>query len=90
MSERYRAVCEEVVEQPGLVDPENTARYIQIRGDAELVTAWALDHIDKITRKYTRYAAFYGCVYPLAQRARETRVMWGIHARRITLDAIHA
>ena len=73
-----------------VVDPDNTARYIQIRGDAELVTAGALHHLDALTRRYTRHPAYYGHVYPLAQRSRETRVICRIHARRITLDAIHA
>ena len=31
-----------------------------------------------------------GFVYPLERQARETRVICRIHARRITLDAIHA
>jgi PPOX class probable F420-dependent enzyme len=73
-----------------VVDPDNTARYIQIRGDAELVTGGALDHLDALTRRYTRHPAYHGHVYPLAQRSRETRVICRIHARRITLDAIHA
>lgn len=73
-----------------VVDPDNTARYIQIRGDADLVTAGALDHLDALTRRYTRHPAYYGHIYPLAQRSRETRVICRIHARRITLDAIHA
>jgi PPOX class probable F420-dependent enzyme len=72
-----------------VVDPDNTSRYIQIRGDAELVTADALDDLDAVTRKYTPYPAFYGYVYPVAQRSRETRVICRIHARRVTLDAIH-
>jgi PPOX class probable F420-dependent enzyme len=55
-----------------VVDPDNTARYIQIRGDAELVTDGALDHLDKLTRKYTRHPAYYGHIYPVAQRRRET------------------
>lgn len=73
-----------------VVDPVNTARYIQIRGDAELVTEGALDHIDTVTRKYTRHPAYYGYIYPLAQRSRETRVICRIHTRRITVDAIHS
>ena len=72
-----------------VVDPGNTSRYIQIRGDAELTTDAALDHLDAITRKYTSHPAFYGYVYPVEQRARETRVVCRIHARRISLDAIH-
>jgi PPOX class probable F420-dependent enzyme len=73
-----------------VVDPDNTARFIQIRGDAELVRAGAVDHLDALTRRYTRHPRYYGCIYPSEQRARETRVICRIHARRITLDAIHA
>lgn len=73
-----------------IVDPENTARFIQVRGDAELVLDGALDHLDALTRAYTRHPRFYGFVHPVAQGARETRVICRIHARRITLDAIHA
>lgn len=73
-----------------LVDPHNTSRYLQLRGDAELVSEGALEHLDALTRRYTRHPAFYGHVYPVAQRWRETRVICRIHARRITLDAIHA
>jgi PPOX class probable F420-dependent enzyme len=73
-----------------VVDPDNPARYLQLRGEAELVTEGALEHLDALTRQYTRHPAFYGYVYPVAQRWRETRVVCRIHARRITLDAIHA
>jgi PPOX class probable F420-dependent enzyme len=73
-----------------VVDPDNTGRFLQIRGDAEIVIDGALEHLDALTRAYTRHPAYYGFVYPLEQRARETRVICRIHARRITLDAIHA
>ena len=73
-----------------VVDPENTARYLQVRGDVELVTAGAVTHVDELTRKYTRHPGFYGWIYPVEQRARETRVICRIHASRVTLDAIHA
>lgn len=73
-----------------IVDPENTARFIQIRGDAELVRDGALMHLDALTRAYTRHPRFYGHVHPAAREALETRVICRIHARRITLDAIHA
>lgn len=73
-----------------VVDPEDTTRFIQIRGDAELVTEGALEHVDALTRRYTRHPCYYGHVYPLEQRARDTRVVVRIHPRRITLDAIHA
>jgi PPOX class probable F420-dependent enzyme len=72
-----------------VVDPDDTSRFIQIRGVAELVTVGAEAHLDELTRRYTRYPAYYGFVYPAGQRARETRVICRIHAGRITLDAIH-
>ena len=73
-----------------VVDPDNPARYLQLRGHAELVFDDALDHLDKLTRRYTRHPGYYGHIYPAAQRWRETRVICRIHPRRITLDAIHA
>jgi PPOX class probable F420-dependent enzyme len=72
-----------------VVDPGNTSRFIQIRGDAELITRGAHEHLDVLTRKYTSHPAYYGYIYPETQRQRETRVICRIHPRRITLDAIH-
>jgi Pyridoxamine 5'-phosphate oxidase len=73
-----------------VVDPANTSRFIQIRGDAELVRKGAHEHLDALTRKYTGHATYYGYLYPEAQRLRETRVICRVHPRRITLDAIHS
>jgi PPOX class probable F420-dependent enzyme len=73
-----------------IVDPDDTARFIQIRGEAELVTDGALEHVDALTTRYTRHPRYYGCIYPVERAARETRVICRIHPRRITLDAIHA
>ena len=73
-----------------IVDPDDTSRFLAIRGTIELVSEGAVEHLDRLTRAYTRQPAFYGFVYPEEQRFRETRVIGRIHARRITLDAIHA
>jgi PPOX class probable F420-dependent enzyme len=73
-----------------IVDPENTTRFIQIRGDVELIEEGAIAHLDRVTRAYTRRPRFYGFVYPTDRQARQTRVICRIHARRITLDAIHS
>ena len=73
-----------------VVDPDDTGRFIQIRGDVELVADGAIEHLDALTRAYTRHPRFYGFVYPIEQATRETRVICRLHARRITLDAIHA
>lgn len=72
-----------------LVDPDDTGRYLEIRGEVELVENGALAHLDCLTRKYTAHPQFYGYVYPTEQRERETRVCCRIHAAKITLDAIH-
>jgi len=72
-----------------VVDPDDTSRFVQIRGDVELDTHAAEAHLDGLTRKYTPHPSFYGYVYPVEQRARETRVVCRLHARRVQCDAIH-
>ncbi len=72
-----------------VVDPDDAGRFIQIRGEAELVTEGAVEHNDALTRKYTDHPRYYGYVYPVEREAVDSRVICRIHARRITLDAIH-
>ena len=72
-----------------IVDPEDTSRYIEIRGVVELVEKGALEHLDQITRQYTPHPQYYGYVFPFEQKAKEIRIICRIHASRITLDAIH-
>jgi PPOX class probable F420-dependent enzyme len=72
-----------------VVDPENTARYIEIRGEVEIVEDGALEQLDKITRRYTKHSEYYGYIYPVEQKDRETRIICRIHAVKIILDAIH-
>jgi len=73
-----------------IVDPDDTARFIQVRGEAELCIEGALEHLDGLTRRYTRHPRYYGWIQPVEQQACETRVTFRVHARRVTLDAIHA
>jgi len=73
-----------------VVDPEDTSRFIQLRGDAELRFDGAIEHLDRLTRRYTRHRHFYGGVHPKRRQQLETRVIVRILARRVTLDAIHA
>lgn len=73
-----------------IVDPDNTTRYIEIRGSAELTKTGALAHLDEITRQYTTHPRYYGYIYPHEQSARETRLICRVHAAKITLDAIHS
>ena len=72
-----------------VVDPDDTTRFISIRGDAELSTDGAVAHADSLARRYTDQPRFYGCVYPLEQRHHETRAIVRIRALKVTLDAIH-
>jgi PPOX class probable F420-dependent enzyme len=73
-----------------VVDPQNTARYLEIRGEVELIEEGAIEHLDQLTRRYTRHPYFYGFVSLVEQQARETRIICRIHATNITLDAIHS
>ena len=72
-----------------IVDPEDTSRYIEIRGRVELIEEGAIEHLDQITRQYTNHPQYYGYVFPLEKKERETRIICRIHAQKITLDAIH-
>ncbi len=72
-----------------LIDPDDTSRFMALRGEMELLTEGAIEHLDALTRKYTNHPQFYGYVYPEEQRDRETRVIGRLLATKITLDAIH-
>lgn len=72
-----------------VVDPKDTSRYIEIRGDVEIVFDHAVEHLDRVTRQYTSHPRYYGYIYPLGKQERETRIICRIHASKITLDAIH-
>lgn len=72
-----------------LIDPDDTSRFMELRGEMELIAEGAIEHLDALTRKYTDHPRFYGYVYPEEQRDRETRVIGRFIAAKITLDAIH-
>jgi PPOX class probable F420-dependent enzyme len=72
-----------------IVDPEDTSRYLEIRGTAKLTEDCAIEHLDKITREYTDHPHYYGCVFPVEKRNGERRIICRIIAKKITLDAIH-
>ena len=72
-----------------VVDPDDTSRYLEIRGEAELVFENALEHLNAITRQYTRHPQYYGYVFPFERQAQETRVICRIQTKKLTLDAIH-
>ena len=71
-----------------VVDPDDANRFLLIRGRAELIEHGALEHLDRLTRRYTAYPCFYGYVYPAEQASRETRIICRIHDDKVALDAI--
>jgi PPOX class probable F420-dependent enzyme len=71
------------------VDPTDSGRWIELRGDVDLVEQGALAQLDELTAAYTRHRHFYGGVYPAQRRLRETRVIARIHPRHIVCDAVH-
>jgi PPOX class probable F420-dependent enzyme len=72
-----------------VLDPVDSGRYLEVRGDAELIDEDALAHLDLLTERYTGEPHYYGAMYPEQQRHCESRVIARIHPRRITCDAIH-
>jgi PPOX class probable F420-dependent enzyme len=72
-----------------VVDPDDTSRWIEIRGDVEITTEGAVELADRLTRAYTRHEHYYGGVFPAEQQQRETRVVCRIRPTRVNLDAIH-
>jgi PPOX class probable F420-dependent enzyme len=71
-----------------VVDPEDSNRFLQVRGRVELVEEGAREQLDRLARRYTRHPRFYGYVYPVEQASRETRITCRIHPDHVTLDAI--
>ena len=72
-----------------VVDPQKTARYLEIRGEVELIEDGALEHLDQLTRRYTTHPHSSGSISPAEQQAQETRIICRIHATKISLDALH-
>jgi PPOX class probable F420-dependent enzyme len=73
-----------------VVDPADSSRWIEIRGDVELTTDGAVELLDHLTRHYTEHPAYYGHIAPDDDAAAaETRVTVRLHPRRVVCDAIH-
>jgi PPOX class probable F420-dependent enzyme len=72
-----------------IVDPDDTSRWIEIRGDVEVTTDNAVDLLDQVTRRYTDFPRYYGHIRTPARRDVETRIVCRIRPRRVVCDAIH-
>jgi len=72
-----------------VVDPKDSSRWIEIRGNVvEISLDGAEAHADKLTQLYTGKQRFYGDIYPVGQKQKETRVIVKIEPLKISLDAI--
>ena len=58
------------------------------RGVVEIRREGAEAHADKLTQLYTGKQRFYGDIYPVEQKQKETRVIVKIEPIRVALDAI--
>lgn len=72
-----------------VVDPVDSGRWIEIRGDVSISEEGALDHLDRLTRAYTGKLHHYGGLVPAERRGRETRIICRIRPRHVVCDAIH-
>ena len=66
-----------------VVDPENTQRYIEVRGIVELVAEDAVDHIDELARLYTHADSYYVGLGIAHMAEKETRVKFRIVPTKI-------
>lgn len=72
-----------------VIDPNNTSRWIEVRGTAvEFDEGNAEAHADRLTQRYTGKQHFYGDIYPVDQKYKETRVVVKIEPLKVSLDAI--
>jgi hypothetical protein len=71
-----------------VIDPKNVNRWIEILGKVvEISRDGAEAHADKLTQLYTGKQRFYGDIYPVEQKRKETRVIVKIEPVKVALDA---
>ena len=73
-----------------VIDPKDSGRWIEVRGQVkELSELGADEHADKLTQRYCHPKQhFYGDIYPVEQKYKETRVVVKVEPVKISLDAI--
>jgi PPOX class probable F420-dependent enzyme len=72
-----------------VIDPQDASRWIEVRGKVvEITHEGAEAHADKLTQLYTGKKRFYGDIYPIEQKQKETRVIFKIEPIKLSLDAI--
>ena len=73
-----------------VIDPNDSSRWVEVRGRIREITQTGAEaHADKLTQRYCpNKQHFYGDIYPLGQKYKETRVIVKIQPLKVSLDAI--
>ena len=73
-----------------VIDPKDSSRWVEVRGRIREITQTGAEaHADKLTQRYCpNKQHFYGDIYPLEQKYKETRVIVKIQPLKVSLDAI--
>lgn len=72
-----------------VIDPKDSSRWVQVRGRVvDMTRDGAEAHADRLARRYTGKQHFFGDIYPVGQREKETRVVVRIEPVKVTLDAV--
>ncbi len=57
------------------IDPNNSFRYIEVRGNVTMVEEGAVAHIDQLAKLYAGVDSYYGGMQPAELAEQETRVI---------------
>jgi PPOX class probable F420-dependent enzyme len=73
-----------------VIDPKDSGRWVEVRGRVSEITQDGAEcHADHLTRRYCiNKLHFYGDVYPIEQKQKETRVIVRIQPVKVCQDAI--
>ena len=73
-----------------VIDPNDSSRWLEVRGRVREITQTGAEaHADELTQRYCpNKQHFYGDIYPLEQKYKETRVIVKIQPLKVSLDAI--
>lgn len=65
------------------VDPESMYRYLEIRGDVEIIEEGGYELIDELAMKYRGVAAYYGGITSADRKAVEERIILKVTPYRV-------
>lgn len=88
MTSRHLQKAKNIAVNPNVslmvIDPHNSARYLEVRGVVEEVTeAGALEVLDKITYFYTGKPTYYGHIVPAENLGTRTHIICKIRPTKV-------